>query len=359
MRASKPTVFFSHSSRDADVVQRVQRFVAERTGRAVELFVSSDGQSIPGGQNWSARLHDALKGAQLMFVFVSPRSLDSRWIYFEAGYVYRAEIAVVPLGILGVALDRIPAPLNILQGFEIRSPDGLGNVIDRINRTFDFGFDTRVSAEEYDAVFAEGESDATGLDGVAQIEMAFGLPPLPDPPAERGDALRAQLETVVAALRSHGIAAAAQGDIGMGYGEGFTLRLHGTLDGTLDVHVDPLAYARLAPAIHTAVTGLGTPPDRSATLFIRLARDGVVATQPLRESVLLGRAGVATVGDSRYALQGTEFFLGPWQRDGEGPAWRYVEIETTVGAAASVPVLAIARRVREAVLVSGSAVQSR
>jgi hypothetical protein len=354
MRASKPTVFFSHSSRDTEVVQRVQRFVAERTGRAVELFVSSDGQSIPGGHNWSARLHDALAGAQLMFVFVSPRSLDSRWIYFEAGYVYRAEVAVVPLGILGVALDRIPAPLNILQGFEIRSPDGLGNIIDRINRTFDFGFDIRVSAEEYEAVFGEGEGDETGLDGVSQIELSFGLVHLAGPLSERGDAMRAQFETVVAALRSHGIATAARGDIGMCYGEGFTLRVAGTLESTLDVHVDPLAYARLAPAIHAAVGELGIPPYQLAKFFIRFTRDGAVPTQPLRESLLLGRAGVATVGDNTYAHEGTEFFLGPWQRDGEGPAWRYVEIETTVGAAASVPVLAIARKVREAGLLFGA-----
>ena len=346
MPVSKPTVFFSHSSRDREVVQRLQRFVAERTGRAVELFVSSDGQSIPGGHNWSARVHEALAGAQLMFVFVSPQSLDSRWIYFEAGYGYRGDIAVVPLGILGVALDRIPAPLNILQGFEIRSPDGLANVIDRINRTFDFGFDTRVSDADYARIFAEAApGDAPELDAVTAVVLVLEA-------TERdGGEWGARLGAVADALRSRGIAATASPDGTGCFGEGFQIGVY--------VHpivsVDPWVYAGFAAALPDVVAALRVPPETPARLSIAFAPERVLPVPPLRESLLLGRVGVASTGDRTFVHDGTRFEFAERGQVPVDDAGRDVVIHTTAGAAAAVPVLAIARKVWEAGLIAPTA----
>lgn len=52
-----------------------------------------------------------------MFVFVSPESLSSSWIYFESGFAYAKGVKVIPIGIKGVDIGKLKPPLNLLQGF--------------------------------------------------------------------------------------------------------------------------------------------------------------------------------------------------------------------------------------------------
>lgn len=75
-----------------------------------------------------------------MFVWVTPNATKSNWIYFESGYVYSRNIKVVPIGFDGIKLEELPAPLNILQGFNINSPASLNNIIAVINREFGLTF---------------------------------------------------------------------------------------------------------------------------------------------------------------------------------------------------------------------------
>lgn len=48
----KPTVFFSHSSKDKKFLTRLKEMVAAKTGNSIDIFLSSDGESIPLGRNW-------------------------------------------------------------------------------------------------------------------------------------------------------------------------------------------------------------------------------------------------------------------------------------------------------------------
>lgn len=50
-----------------------------------------------------------------MFVFISPHSLRSNWLFFESGFAYSRDIKVVPVGILGVDLGTLSPPLSLLQ----------------------------------------------------------------------------------------------------------------------------------------------------------------------------------------------------------------------------------------------------
>src|SRR6266487_4418304 len=100
---SKPTVFFSHSSKDENVLRKLKDRLSEKLGGTLDIFLSSDGQSIPLGKNWVHRIEEALHDAKLMIVFLSPASIHSNWIYFEAGYSYSKDIRVVPVAILDSA----------------------------------------------------------------------------------------------------------------------------------------------------------------------------------------------------------------------------------------------------------------
>lgn len=136
---NKPTLFFSHSSKDKELVLSIKNKLDMVTGGVMEIFMSSDGQSIPFGTNWIHKIEEGLKAAKLMFVFVTENSISSGWIYFEAGYAYSKDIQVVPVGI-GIDIGALKAPLNLLQGFNVLSEDSLNNFIAIINRTFNYHF---------------------------------------------------------------------------------------------------------------------------------------------------------------------------------------------------------------------------
>jgi hypothetical protein len=156
----KPIVFFSHSTKDEKPLRKLKELIDKKTGNAVIIFLTSDGQSIPFGHNWVYRVEEALDKASLMFVFVSPNSLLSNWIYFEAGYVYsKKKIRVVPVGILGVDLGATKPPISLLQGFNLDKGDALGNIIAIINETCELTLDTTFEKGIFDEVFMQDNTD--------------------------------------------------------------------------------------------------------------------------------------------------------------------------------------------------------
>lgn len=134
---AKPSIFFSHSSKDKNLIMAIKSKIDTATGGVIDVFMSSDGQSIPFGTNWVHMIEDGLKAAKIMFVFITNNSISSGWIYFEAGFAYSKGIHVIPIGI-DVDVGSLKAPLNLLQGFNISSEDSLNNIIAIINKEFDY-----------------------------------------------------------------------------------------------------------------------------------------------------------------------------------------------------------------------------
>jgi TIR domain len=158
---SKPTIFFSHSSRDQKGLARLKDLFLVKTGSSIDVFLSSDGQSIPLGRNWVHKIQEALDRASLMVVFVTPSSLRSSWLFFESGFAYSKGIRVVPVGFLGVDLGTLPPPLGLLQGFNITSEAGLNNVIAVANEVFGHSHAEAFTADEFGDVCAAGPTHST------------------------------------------------------------------------------------------------------------------------------------------------------------------------------------------------------
>ena len=147
----KATIFFSHSSLDKENIIPIKNRLAEITAGVLNIFMSSDGQSIPFGNNWVHKIEKGLNEAKIMFVFVTPNSIDSAWIYFETGFAYSKGIKVVPIGI-GVKIANLKPPLNLLQGFDIESVDSMNNLIDIINKEFELNFKSDFNEKDYDMI---------------------------------------------------------------------------------------------------------------------------------------------------------------------------------------------------------------
>ena len=148
---SKPTLFFSHSSKDKDMVLAIKNKVMKYTSGTLEIFQSSDGESIPFGTNWIHKVEEGLKEAKVMFVFITEQSISSGWIYFEAGYAYSKDVHVIPVGI-GVSVGALKAPLNLLQGFNITSADSLNNFLTIINRDFNYSFSAQFTDDDFSEI---------------------------------------------------------------------------------------------------------------------------------------------------------------------------------------------------------------
>lgn len=149
----KPVIFFSHSSKDHKILSKLKEAIIKKTGKTVEVFLSSDGQSIPLGRNWVHEIQLSLEQAKIMFVFLSPNSLTSFWTFFESGFAYSKEIRVIPVGILGVDLARLSPPLSLLQGFNINSNRSLNNIIAVLNEEFSFSHEEDFSVKDYKTIF--------------------------------------------------------------------------------------------------------------------------------------------------------------------------------------------------------------
>ena len=151
--SNKPTIFFSHSSKDCSILLDLKNRLNDITGGTLDIFMSSDGQSIPFGTNWVNRIEQGLNEAKIMFIFVTQNSLLSNWIYFEAGFAYSKGLEVIPVGI-GVDIALLKPPLSLLQGFNITSADSLNNIITTLNKKFDFSYKTSFSDDDYRLLLA-------------------------------------------------------------------------------------------------------------------------------------------------------------------------------------------------------------
>jgi hypothetical protein len=121
------------------------------------VLLTAYGQSIPFGRNWVATVEQALDSSALMFSFLSPVSTGSAWINFEAGYAYARGVKVVPVAILGKDLNTLHPPLSLLQGFNLKSHEGLNNLLSVINATFSTSYSLSFTAEDYSELFTERE----------------------------------------------------------------------------------------------------------------------------------------------------------------------------------------------------------
>lgn len=155
-------IFFSHSSSDAVAVGRIKERLKDLIGESAHIFLSSDGESIPFGKRWLAEIEGALKGAKLMFAFCSENSVKSSWVLFEIGHASGRKVKVIPVGLPGFDIGRLPAPVNALQGFSIRDYRGLNNLIEEINRINRSAHSAKFAESDFDKIF-EGYRPANHL----------------------------------------------------------------------------------------------------------------------------------------------------------------------------------------------------
>lgn len=129
---TKPTIFISHITEEAEIANRLKAFVERRFLRTVEVFASSNEQSIRLGDEWLKAIKDSISRCELMIVVCSPISVVRPWINFESGSGWVRGVPVIPLCHSGLTPGRLPVPLNSLQAGMLNEKADIQKLFDRI-----------------------------------------------------------------------------------------------------------------------------------------------------------------------------------------------------------------------------------
>ena len=125
-------VFVSHVGEEAAVASRLKAALSRDFLGLVDVFVSSDADSIAAGEDWLQSIEQALKESALLVILCSPTSITRPWVNFEAGAAWMRGIPLVPLCHAGLTPGDLPMPLSLRQGVALDEPDGLRRLYGRV-----------------------------------------------------------------------------------------------------------------------------------------------------------------------------------------------------------------------------------
>jgi TIR domain len=160
---AKPLVFVSHISEDEAVAEWLKTTLNRDFLRLLEVFVSSDTESIEVGTPWFDSVRQALADARVLIVLCSRASVGKPWINFEVGAAWIINKPIIPLCHSGLSPAELPMPLSLRQGIELHDPEGIERLYEGLAREFGFGIPEKDFAELAGRVPSVPDSEADEL----------------------------------------------------------------------------------------------------------------------------------------------------------------------------------------------------
>ncbi len=114
-KTQKPLVFISHVGDEREVALALKRLVTDAFIGIIDVFVSSDPNSLAMGEKWLDQITDGLTKCVIEIVLASPASVKRPWINFEAGAGWVRDVPVIPICHSGMTPSTLPPPLSSLQ----------------------------------------------------------------------------------------------------------------------------------------------------------------------------------------------------------------------------------------------------
>lgn len=128
-------IFLSHIHEEVGLARLIKESIEYEFGGFVDVFVSSDGETIPSGVNFLKRIEDGLTNCVCSLYLISQISVSRNWINFELGAVWirnamnirdgKSEIPTIPFCHSGISPSSLPVPLNVLSGISANRSDQL------------------------------------------------------------------------------------------------------------------------------------------------------------------------------------------------------------------------------------------
>jgi nucleoside 2-deoxyribosyltransferase len=118
---TKPSAFISHLHRDAAVAERVG-FALKELG----FEVLNSERNVPHGERWGSVIQAAIKRSDaLIMLAITPESLSSSWMSYEAGMAEALKKPVIVLLSDKYSVAELPEDFasHEILNFDLRSPE--------------------------------------------------------------------------------------------------------------------------------------------------------------------------------------------------------------------------------------------
>jgi hypothetical protein len=125
----KPLIFISHATDESASALVIENTLKHAFGDTIEVFNTSNRQSLQAGDPWRDKIITALKAADAVLVLCSPASIKNGWIHFEAGGAWAIGSRVVPCCIKGLKPANLPSPLRDLQAVDLSSAEDFATLL--------------------------------------------------------------------------------------------------------------------------------------------------------------------------------------------------------------------------------------
>ena len=147
--------FISHISEEAAVAKRLKAALVQDFLGLLEVFVSSDTESIAAGEEWLKSIETALSECSIILILCSPESIRRPWINFEAGAAWMRKIPLVPLCHSGLLPRDLPMPLSLRQGIQLNDAEGVRRLYTRVAKVLS----CQLPVRSFDALVKKVKAD--------------------------------------------------------------------------------------------------------------------------------------------------------------------------------------------------------
>jgi hypothetical protein len=169
--ANKPIVFISHITAESELAMILKNHLSQAFLGMVEVFVSSDEQSIAAGDSWFRRINEALEASKLTLILCSSVSVQRPWINFEAGACSVREIPMIPICHSNFRPEDLPLPLGLYQAIEAKQESDLEPVIQQIALLLEFDAQA-IDLKEFVAEIQAFEQEYLATETDTELEEA-------------------------------------------------------------------------------------------------------------------------------------------------------------------------------------------
>lgn len=138
--SSRKNIFISHISEETEMAQLLKSEIEERFRGIFDVFVSSDGKSIQGGDLWFTTIKNAIENADIMLVLCSSKSIYRPWIPFEFGAGLMRGTKTIPICHSDMSPNLLPMPFSAVQSWSISNNKELGNLFEMLSSLVEFNF---------------------------------------------------------------------------------------------------------------------------------------------------------------------------------------------------------------------------
>lgn len=182
---SDNNVMISHSSTDVDLAQSVSSLISRCSLQQIKPWFSSDRSGTGGmqaGDRWFDRIRSELSKSKACIVLLTPTSVESAWVQFEAGFgAASGKLEIIPIlfGIRDISL--IPDPISHWQIFRTDNNEDCASFLEKLFVQMGVHFDGELLSTQieefvksYNKNMCKPEKSSASIDESGEIDRLRG-----------------------------------------------------------------------------------------------------------------------------------------------------------------------------------------